>query len=52
MNKKQILKKLYEALSEWEDMLEIQGGNWDQYDIQQGEINGLEYAIGIIEDGL
>lgn len=49
MNKKELIKTLENYRQEWQDMLESQGEDWQQYDVQIGEIQGLEFAIDIIK---
>jgi hypothetical protein len=47
--KERILKKLRKALNEWHEILDNQGENWEQFDRQEGEIDGLLFAIEVVE---
>jgi len=52
MNKQEMADQLRITLKEWQNILDNQGESWDNYDRQEGEIDGLLVAIDLIEENL
>ena len=48
---KRILKALKERRDAWASMLEQQGEDWEQSERQEGELDAMDVAIRIVEEG-